>query len=1376
MKNRLSISGLIILLLWVPVALAASSVSIGSLPLAGIGSSYGPNVMFALSVEFPTAGSAFSTKTAISSVADLDVSGATNGNTPFLGYFDYAKCYKYTGSGSTGYFTPYSSATLTSVTYNSTVYKIYTCDGTAWSGNLLNWATMSAIDIFRATLTGGNRALGTGGWSTSSGNTTAATLVSDYSAGDGASLTYLRRAAVVPGQNQGYNLTGKPVSGLTVSSVNYLAKITPYGTSYTNLWFSNGPNYGSGSHPWSVSIYRNSSNSQPSSPYEIDNAIAKVCVSGMVEDGTTTPYTCKQYGSNYKPEGLIQTNGSKMRFGAASYLVNTQYTQDGGALRARLKYPGISQSVTGNSGSTYTLGAEWGSDGTFVVNPDANDAVAHTISSTDTSTTYGSTAAVSNSGVVNYLNKFGDTIASNIGYKQYDPAAHLYYAALRYFRNYGNYSTFTSSLSSNTSWQGGFPAITDWDDPILNSCQKNFVIYIGDTNTHNDIDLPGSAWSGAVVPTDDTAFNIATWTKNLGSDEGMTGTQYQTVNTGSTNSPPYIAGLAWWANTNNIRTKSGDTKTATVSSFMIDVVEGGNYKGVGDSPCSSYWSSNVCNAFFMAAKYGGFTDSNSNAWPDLSKEWASAASTTTGTTGSTSISTFPSPATGYTGTPTNYAPANNPAAMVSALNNALSSISGSANASQAGLGASSGSRVYTPGTYVFQPAFNSTDWSGDLIANTVSIVTSASGAVSPVYTPAWQAKLKLETQLNSSVTARNVLTYDYTAMAGAAFNTTWYSALSSKTDVPTGTTSFQYTGLNAGGYGTYRVNYLRGDKTQEGSSTSPQFRTRNYRMGDVVHSTPVYIPTPTSDPSGCSFDANLSSPATDRATIFARPAAMAVAANDGFLHIFNASYGSSTVGNELAAFLPASIYANLPNLSSTTYTHQFFNDGSPVYKDVCFLYGSNGAALSSPEARSVVVGTTGAGGTSVYALDVTHVDSMGSSNVLWEFSSKDDAKLGYTIGSPVITKLSNGRPVVIFGNGYNQSSGTTASLFVLYLDKRSGVAWTQGTNYFRIDLPAPTLLNTSPNGLSAPGIIISNGAVKVAYAGDLNGNLWKFDLSSTTPSSWVAPTAPLFTACSSYTVSSPTTPLTQCTASTIQPITTGTYVTRDPLRGYMVLFGTGQYLSGNDLNQTNTQTLYGIRDDGLLSAKNTLTASLLAQKVGSLVTTTTSNGITSSYYSIINDSTNTASSCSGAVNYLPYGCNGWFLSLSTSGFTSGREVATPYIYQNTLVYFTVAFPSSTSICGSGGATVNFGLNYATGAGTASAIFDTSGNGTMNSADLIANAMWNNGISMGRPLIIKISNVTYMCSIGSSGVISCTAIPDNTSAYGRLSWREIIQSW
>jgi type IV pilus assembly protein PilY1 len=95
---------------------------------------------------------------------------------------------------------------------------------------------------------------------------------------------------------------------------------------------------------------------------------------------------------------------------------------------------------------------------------------------------------------------------------------------------------------------------------------------------------------------------------------------------------------------------------------------------------------------------------------------------------------------------------------------------------------------------------------------------------------------------------------------------------------------------------------------------------------------------------------------------------------------------------------------------------------------------------------------------------------------------------------------------VIFGNGYNQSSGTTASLFVLYLDKQPGRAWTRGSNYFRIDLPTPSLLNTSPNGLSARASSSAMARSKTVYAGDLNGNLWKFDLTSTTPGSWTAPT------------------------------------------------------------------------------------------------------------------------------------------------------------------------------------------------------------------------------------------------------------------------------
>jgi type IV pilus assembly protein PilY1 len=155
-------------------------------------------------------------------------------------------------------------------------------------------------------------------------------------------------------------------------------------------------------------------------------------------------------------------------------------------------------------------------NGTFVVNPDTDDATS---------------SSVTNSGVINYVNKFGDAN----GYKTYDPAAELYYAALRYYRKLGNYSAFTSGLT--TAMKDNFPVITDWDDPMINACQKNFIIYIGDTNTHGDVDLPGTSWpvggnqTSVTAPSDDAASNMGTspvsgsgsgvtaWTNSIGNQE-----------------------------------------------------------------------------------------------------------------------------------------------------------------------------------------------------------------------------------------------------------------------------------------------------------------------------------------------------------------------------------------------------------------------------------------------------------------------------------------------------------------------------------------------------------------------------------------------------------------------------------------------------------------------------------------------------------------------------------------------------------------------------------------------------------------------------------------------------------------------------------------
>ena len=115
------------------------------------------------------------------------------------------------------------------------------------------------------------------------------------------------------------------------------------------------------------------------------------------------------------------------------------------------------------------------------LNPDATDAA-------NTASVFGVT--VNNSGVINYLNKFGQEKKT---FKRRDPVSELYYGALRYLKNQGNVSAWSNVVSDSQKDRliDGFPVITTWDDPIQYSCQRNFVLGIGDTNTNWDFNLPG---------------------------------------------------------------------------------------------------------------------------------------------------------------------------------------------------------------------------------------------------------------------------------------------------------------------------------------------------------------------------------------------------------------------------------------------------------------------------------------------------------------------------------------------------------------------------------------------------------------------------------------------------------------------------------------------------------------------------------------------------------------------------------------------------------------------------------------------------------------------------------------------------------------------
>ena len=155
--------------------LRTSATTFDQQPLVGVGSVYPPNILLALSVEYPTAGAAYEAANIWNPKGKRQLNEQKfDQSKSFIGYFDSGKCYSYIGSGDNAYFTPVNT------TSNGN------CGGNTFSGKALNWLGMSAIDIFRKEMTGGNRAFGAKGSS-----------VGNYQNGDRPNRTTLRRAFVI---------------------------------------------------------------------------------------------------------------------------------------------------------------------------------------------------------------------------------------------------------------------------------------------------------------------------------------------------------------------------------------------------------------------------------------------------------------------------------------------------------------------------------------------------------------------------------------------------------------------------------------------------------------------------------------------------------------------------------------------------------------------------------------------------------------------------------------------------------------------------------------------------------------------------------------------------------------------------------------------------------------------------------------------------------------------------------------------------------------------------------------------------------------------------------------------------------------------------
>lgn len=1245
------------------VSAPAYSAQVSQVPLLLGGGSIPGNLALVPSVEWPT----------LVSVANI---GNYSSSRIYVGYFDSNKCYTYDKTNE--WFDPGEKNSATN----------RKCSGTkginAWSGNFLNWAGTPTIDPFRSALTGG------------------------YRVRDDANLTVLSKSRN-PGYDAGNRITAaqgtvpaSEIQGATPAAQNWGNFFIRQSGLNTYIYFSNyndklgddaisrleqtdyDPAVGAqwnkdgrlvseyGIRPALKSVYR-------------INMRVKVCVSGREEAN------CKQYGNNYKPEGLLQLYSGTLRYSAFGYLNDSSTRRDGGVLRANQKFIGDRKITKGVGEESNSAVREWDPQtGVQRQNPD--------------NITSAMGITIADSGVLNYINKFGQ-LNTNF-YKSDDPVSELYYTAMRYFRKLPPVPAYADPGNADNAtrrqWADNFPVITEWSDPVEYACQKNVILGIGDVNTWRDKNVPG-ATNTSEEPTKpaevvaDTGVDAVKATQKIFDLEGISTSASAADFTGRGNSA-YIAGLAYLANTMDMR--ADFTGDQTISTFWVDVREGQVLQGKNNN---QYW---------LAAKYGGFKVPEGfkpyDRTAPLPEAWWRTNTDVLDPTGDPR--------------PDNFFVASDATRMVESLKIAFAKIAEEVNSTTTAL-ATNSTRLATD-TAVFQSSLNSKFWSGDLLAKKVA----RNGSIDPAAT--WSAATKLNAMAPSNrkiftpapLAAASPATDGSISTTATAF--TWDSGISSTLKALLATEAERIASNTATAQN--RLNFLRGDRSLERttSDTSKPFRQRDGRLGDIINSDPQFVTNQDYGYSrliGSDWTAARNAYAKFRSDIATRTPMVVVGANDGMLHGFNASVTENgNGGEELFGFIPNGVFANLINLTDPTYSHRYYVDGTPRVSDA-WLGGSW---------KTIVAGTTGAGGRSVFALDITDPSRMSASKFLWEFSHPE---MGAPIGQPAIVALPNGKFSVVVTSGYRSAEQTSAKIW--FLDAANGSVLKTISLATTGDLGSPLL--TDLNG---------DQIAERLYVGDTKGNLWRVDLNGAA-SSWTAPSAPFFVA--------------QDANNVRQPITAPLSSAFNEKGQHMVLFGTGSYMNVGDnevQDSPPTQSFYAIIDNGRTVARS----DLLAQEILSEVQTNSFQGRTVSNNTLSTDN------------------KGWYLDLawkSNRGGTGskGERVISKATLRTDRVTFTTMTPSRDP-CKAGGTSWVMALSLSSGSRLNYTYFDTNKDGELTDKD-------NTGVDNGKLPVSGISDpdigvikgtsplYRWLCYSGSKGQPpQCIAVA-GSQRYGRNAWQE-----
>ena len=551
------------------------------------------------------------------------------------------------------------------------------------------------------------------------------------------------------------------------------------------------------------------------------------------------------------------------------------------------------------------------------------------------------------------------------------------------------------------------------------------------------------------------------------------------------------------------------------------------------------------------------------------------------------------------------------------------------------------SYLVTSGTEKLYTAdYNSQDWSGNLHSYNLS-----SGGVAST-TDNWVggAAAKIKEQITAPKdfnTGRMIVTFGDSA--GVPFK--WTSGISDtqKVSLDSGTAT------TAGASSV--LDYIRGDFSKQANQATPgPYRSRTSILGDIIHSTPVYW----SDRA-----------ATPTKTVF-------VGANDGMLHAIDAD-----TGKERFAYIPSMLMSKLGQLSNAAYTHKYYVDGRLAISN---FRGGN---------QTILAGTLGGGGKGLFALDVSKAAASdepdAAQKILWEITntgikSKDTnvhspsstayANLGYTYGAPTLLTLPSGVNALVVPNGYNNSGNGNASLFLI----------NAATGALIKEIVTDTTLGSvaSPNGLSTPTFVDSNndGTMDTAYAGDIDGNLWKFSL-----------VAPAYTVTKLHTAETPA-----------QSITAAPSYMKHPLGGYMVTFVTGRMLFQDDGKSTDNAThyAYGIWDGAPASNTAFLTQTLSPTS-----------------YTGVSPALNVRTATSNTPDWDKH--KGWKMALPVGG---ERLVGDGAFINEGIFQFTTTNPTVSTTATPPGANWWMQLNALTGGGNNTVQFDLNNDGSRNDSDKV----------------------------------------------------------